>query len=251
MKHQKTKSSAVRRVKQFCFTLIELLVVIAIIAILAAILLPALQKARLRGQQTHCANNLKSIATALFQYQTDFNDYIYPSIQSPTYYYADAIDYYLIKRRYNQNERNTRVYSTVWICQSNRPHLYNVFTKTKVDDRRLASSNLSYIPNAEGLKGNGSIVKVEKTSQVKRKTGSLVLYWEVRKKNPETELKQASYSYPAGKSGQNGWINISYSKHGNGSNFAMFDGHVSFQLDTSDYRAFYEKPRLQKVFCYE
>lgn len=74
----RNSSPLTSRCRRPAFTLIELLVVIAIIAILAAVLLPVLDKAKQRGLQASCINNLREIGIAVAMYPSDFNG-VYPN----------------------------------------------------------------------------------------------------------------------------------------------------------------------------
>ena len=93
------------RVKIRIFTLIELLIVIAMIAILAGLLLPALNVAKEKARTASCQNQLKMLGYSLTMYVSDYGDYIPPNIYEPSHGVEANWSALLVKNDYISNKR--------------------------------------------------------------------------------------------------------------------------------------------------
>ena len=102
------------------FTLIELLVVIAIIAILAGMLLPALNAAKKSAQKTSCISNMKNISLAFQMYGDDYADYL-PGSQAYSYNDINNLWFGLL----NLYIKNTKIFTECRYRTRPLPNLHN------------------------------------------------------------------------------------------------------------------------------
>ena len=108
------KSQITNRKSRIGFTLVELLVVIACIAIVAAMLLPAITQAQLRAKRVQCLSNLRQLAMAAQVYTSDNSDFY------PIAYYFDAVHNVSYCWDFTTYENNSRVVpGLLWQGQTN------------------------------------------------------------------------------------------------------------------------------------
>ena len=233
-----------RRRRGRAFTLIELLVVIAIIAILAALLLPALAKAKEEGRRTNCMGNLRQL-TLCWEMYTDDNAGVF----APN----NWIDYEGAGGGFNQSvswcNGNALVDTTTSNIQTGLLFPYNTSTaiyhcpsdvSTIVDANgnplpqlRARSYNMSQSVNGLGLlpnpysPGDGPVDAVQpcffKFSGITNPTPSQLF---VFIDENEWTLSDDQFGYPMPNYGSGVWWDMPSNRHHQGANLSFADGHA-------------------------
>lgn len=196
--------------KKLKFTLIELLIVIAIIAILASMLLPALNQARDTAYKSACVNNLKQLASSSLLYIDDYNGTLFADETNYPEYYDLLMDGKYLPVNSSSN---------MWWCRKDE-----VNYAKPLSDRLANMHYITYGFNAQYLAG----YKVSRS----RVSSTTVLMVESA---ASSEVQPRGYYHAIARLMNAGVNPIAYPYHKNDCNVLWLDGHVEAVTTSNKY----------------